>query len=38
MKGEVYNQSKWAAMKAADYYYGQGKPLKEVTHVKVKLL
>ncbi|HWQ78550.1 MAG TPA: sugar-binding transcriptional regulator [Anaerovoracaceae bacterium] len=30
MKGEVYNQSTWIALKAASYYFEQNKSLKEV--------
>jgi len=33
MKGEVYNQSTWIALKAASYYYEQNKTLKEVARL-----
>jgi deoxyribonucleoside regulator len=33
MKGEVYNQSTWIALKAASYYFEQNKTLKEVARL-----
>ncbi|NLO21778.1 MAG: helix-turn-helix domain-containing protein [Syntrophomonadaceae bacterium] len=33
MKGEVYNQSTWIALKAASYYFQQNKTLKEVARL-----
>ena len=33
MKGEVYNQSTWIALKAASYYFEQDKSLKEVAQL-----
>lgn len=33
MKGEVYNQSTWIALKAASYYYEHNKSLKEVADI-----
>jgi Transcriptional regulator, contains sigma factor-related N-terminal domain len=33
MKGEVYNQSTWIALKAASYYFEQNKSLKEVAQL-----
>lgn len=33
MKGEVYNQSTWIALKAASYYFEHNKSLKEVADI-----
>lgn len=33
MRGEVYNQSTWIALKAASYYFEQNKTLKEVAQL-----